>query len=278
MRSQIQIGTGTIVSTTSRKLQDSPPERFEALQRISELEALNRELQATNRNYVDMLGFVAHELKNALATAVLSLYTVKDGYLGDITPEQRKGLESVARSLEDSQDMIRNYLDLSRLEKGELEIVKTYFPLLSRVVQPVLGELEGEVSGRGMVVENGIPDGKVVHADAGLLKIVYSNLLSNAIKYGRAGGSIRLGLQEDQGAATLSVDNDGLGIAPEQMPLLFKKFSRLYNSEYANRRGTGLGLYICREIVEQHGGSIWAESQVGEWVRFSFSLPKEEVR
>jgi len=118
----------------------------------------------------------------------------------------------------------------------------------------------------------------VVYADAGLLKIVYCNLLSNAVKYGREGGTIRLGVQEDGQAVTLSVVNDSIGIAQEQMPMLFKKFSRLYNREYANQRGTGLGLYICREIVEKHRGAIWAESQMDAWVKFSFTLPKEEVR
>jgi signal transduction histidine kinase len=278
MKPQVQVGTRAIVSTASRKLRDSPLELFEALQRIAELEALNQELRATNRNYMEMLGFVAHELKNALATAVLSLYTVKDGYLGEITQPQRKSLESVARSLEDLRDMIRNYLDLSRLEKGELEVIKTFFPLRSRVVQPVLEELDGELQRQQMVVENDIPEGKVVCADAALLKIVYCNLLANAIKYGRQGGTIRLEVQEGEQAVTISVSNEGRGIAPEQMPLLFRKFRRLHNPEYADQRGTGLGLYICREIVEKHGGSIWAESQMGEWVKFSFTLPKEEVQ
>jgi signal transduction histidine kinase len=266
------------MTTARRDLQDSQPELGEAMRRIAELEALNQELQAINWSYMEMLGFVAHELKNALASAVLSLYTVKDGYLGDITPAQERSLESVAHSLEDLRDMIRNYLDLSRLEKGEMEIARNYFTINSRVVQPVLEELEGEVQKRRMAVESGIPEGKVVYADADLLKIVYRNLLSNAIKYGWEGGTIRLGAQEDGQTVTLSVCNDGAGIAPDQIPLLFGKFSRLYNPEHMKQRGTGLGLYICREIVEKHGGVIWADSQMGEWVKFSFTLPKEEAR
>ncbi|MGD8397691.1 MAG: HAMP domain-containing sensor histidine kinase [Anaerolineae bacterium] len=276
MDPQIEIGRGSIVSMAPKKLRERIPELVEAMQRIADLEALNQELETTNRTYMEMLGFVAHELKNALASAVLSLYTVKDGYLGDITPAQMRSLESVARSLEDLQEMIRNYLDLSHLE-GEIQVARTYFPLNARVIQPLLEELEGQIQRRRMVVEHRIPEGKVVHADADLLKIVYRNLLTNACKYGREGGTIRLEVQEDGQTVTLSVRNDGNGIAPDQMPLLFKRFSRLYNQERPNQRGTGLGLYICRQIVEKHGGAIWADSQMGEWVNFSFTLSKAEV-
>jgi signal transduction histidine kinase len=68
--------------------------------------------------------------------------------------------------------------------------------------------------------------------------------------------------------------NDSAGIPSEKIPLLFKKFSRLDDPEYAGKKGTGLGLFICKEIIEKHGGEIWADSQIGKWVKFSFTLPK----
>ena len=106
------------------------------------------------------------------------------------------------------------------------------------------------------------------------ISLGYDNLLSNAVKYGREGGAIVLDAQENEDKVTLSVRNDSEGIPPEKMAVLFKKFSRLDSPEYAGKRGTGLGLYICKEIVEKQGGEIWADSQVGEWVKFSFTLPK----
>lgn len=216
-------------------------------------------------------------VRTLLATAVLNLYIVKDGYLGKLTRAQKTGLESVARSLEELKDMLRNCLDLSRLERGEIKIAKTYFPLNARVIQPVLEELLGEEPKWQMAIENDIPDTKVVWADASLLKIVYRNLLSNAIKYGRDGGTIRLDLYDDGPAVKLRVYNDGIGIPPDQISSLFKKFGHLYSPEHPTQRGTGLGLYICREIVERHGGAICARSHAGEWARFSFTLPLEEV-
>jgi two-component system NtrC family sensor kinase len=238
------------------------------------LEALNAELRTINRNYMEMLGFVSHEMKNALGSAIMGLYTVKDGYLGEITPEQKQSLEAVAHSLDYFQDMIRNYLDLSRLEKGELEVNLSQFALRPRVVQPVLGDLTREMQARRMTVENRIPEGLVARADANLLRIVFENLLSNAVKYGREGGAIVLEAQEGTERLTLSVRNDSEGIPPDKLPLLFRKFSRLDTPEYAGQRGTGLGLYICKEIVEKHGGEIEADSRLGEWVKFSVTLPK----
>jgi two-component system NtrC family sensor kinase len=239
-----------------------------------ELEGLNHELKVTNRNYMEMLGFVSHELKNSLTSAVMSLYTVKDGYLGEINPSQKKSLQSVAESLDYFQDMIKNYLDLSRLEKGELAVNKSQMSLRNHVVLPVLEGVQRELEDKQMLVNNRIPENLVLNADGDLLKIVYNNLFSNAVKYGRSGGQIVVDAYENGDQVRLSVCNDSEGISSENMAVLFKKFSRLDKVEYAGKRGTGLGLYICRQIVEKHQGEIWVDSQMGAWVKFSFTLPK----
>jgi signal transduction histidine kinase len=243
-----------------------------------ELTELNDELIKTNRNYMEMLGFVSHELKNPLTSAIMSLYTVKDGFLGALNPSQQSSLEMTAQSLDYFQDMIKNYLDLSRLEKGELAVNRSQVFLQSQVVEPILQGFRRELEEKQILVEENVPDSIVLNADGSLLKIVYDNLLSNAVKYGREGGKINLDVYENGSQVTLSVCNDSAGIPPEKIPLLFKKFSRLDSPEYAGKKGTGLGLYICREIVEKHGGEIWVDSKVGEWVKFSFTLPKNNIR
>ncbi|MCX6032483.1 MAG: HAMP domain-containing sensor histidine kinase, partial [Chloroflexi bacterium] len=241
------------------------------------LEALNQELQTTNRNYMEMLGFVAHELKNPLASATLSLYTVKDGYLGDLNPAQQRSLESVATSLDYFGEMIRNYLDLSRLEKGELRINKTRINLKTGIIAPVMEGLARGIQERGMVVEDLIPPTLELRADRDLLRVVYDNLLSNAAKYGREGGRITMDARRQNGDIRLSVTNEGAGIPAAKMAMLFRKFGRLDMPEYAGKKGTGLGLYICREIIEKHGGRMWAESEEGRSATFIFTLPVAET-
>jgi signal transduction histidine kinase len=241
------------------------------------LEALNQELQTTNRNYMEMLGFVAHELKNPLASATLSLYTVKDGYLGDLNPAQQRSLESVATSLDYFGEMIRNYLDLSRLEKGELRINKTRVNLKTGIIAPVMEGLARGIQERGMAVEDRIPPDLELRVDRDLLRVVYDNLLSNAAKYGREGGRITMDARRQNGDIRLTVANEGAGIPAAKMAMLFRKFGRLDMPEYAGKKGTGLGLYICREIIEKHGGRMWAESEVGRSATFIFTLPVAET-
>jgi two-component system, NtrC family, sensor kinase len=265
---------GALSASFNRMAETLERQRQEIESRQRELEDLSSELKSINTNYVEMLGFVAHELKNPLASAMMSLYTVKDGYLGAVNPAQRKSLDSVGQSLDYFHDMVRNYLDLSRLEKGELEVTKRETALHAEVVRPVLEGLEREMRERRMVLEDRILDSILLKTDVNLLRIIYDNLLSNALKYGREGGTILLDVFENHTQVVLSVRNDGAGIPPEQMPRLFEKFSRLDTPECAGQKGSGLGLYICKEVVQKLGGEIWAESKAGEWVRFSFSVPK----
>lgn len=237
------------------------------------LEQLNQELQTTNRNYMEMLGFVAHELKNPLSSAILNVGTVKDGFVGPVNEKQKEALESAARSLHYFKEMIANYLDLSRLEKGELVVVATPTNLHAEVIQPALDSFARAIAEKKMILEDRTAKTITLQADRNLLRIVYDNLLSNAIKYGRDGGRIVLDAQARDGQIVLSVCNESEGIPPDKVPLLFKKFSRLTGPETVRKKGTGLGLYICKEIVEKHGGTIWVESQPGKWTSFLFTLP-----
>jgi len=248
-------------------------QRSEIEQRQKALEEINEEVKRANRNYMEMLGFVSHELRNPLASATMALYTVKDEYVGKLNSAQKKSLALVAQSLNYFEDMIKNYLDLSRLEKGEMIVNKSRFKLLAEVVKPVVDSFEAELQQKKLVVENHIPEEAELNADKNLLRIVYDNLFSNAIKYGKESGKVELYYIENEGGVILGVRNEGQGIAKDKLPMLFQKFSRLDDLKYRTRKGTGLGLYICKEIIEKHRGKIWAESEEGKWVKFMFRLP-----
>ena len=114
-----------------------------------------------------------------------------------------------------------------------------------------------------------------LHADADRLERILTNLLSNALKYSDPGTPVWLHVQPMAGEVCITLQDQGQGIAPQDVPHLFEKFYRAGSSRKAE--GTGLGLYVTRLLVEAHGGRIWAESEVGKGSLFSFTLPVEET-
>ncbi len=247
--------------------------RREVEEKRRALESANEGLRVMNKNYMELLGFVSHELKNPLSSAIMGLYTVKDEYLGPIPPAQKKVLSGVAASLDYFKEIIKNYLDLSRLEKGEIEPRRTQVAFDASVVTPVVEGLEREMQERKMVLRKDVPAGLSLNADKDLLRIVVDNLVANAIKYGREGGVLGIEARAEGAEVIASVYNEGEGIPRDKLSLLFKKFSRVYDPKHEGKKGTGLGLYICKEIIEKHKGRIWAESEEGRWARFTFALP-----
>jgi signal transduction histidine kinase len=117
-----------------------------------------------------------------------------------------------------------------------------------------------------------------VTADPILMRIVFSNLITNAIKYGITGGMITLGFREEDEWFRFHVKNEGPGIPENKLTAVFEKFTRIDYKVLGKQLGTGLGLYNTKEIIEKHGGTIWAESEEGKWANFIFEIPKGETQ
>jgi len=232
------------------------------------------ELKQWVQNYLDALEFITHELKNQVAAMKINLLAVHDGYIGKISEDQKEALDDVAQAINRAEEMILNYLNLSRIEKGELQVRARPVHIESDVIRPVLSNFRGRLDARRIRVQVEFQDDLFVQADPSLLQIVYENLLGNAAKYGRKGGVVRLSGQRDNGKANLHVWNDGPGVPPDQIDDLFKKFSRLQPpADSEQKTGTGLGLFITREIIRRHGGDIHAEGVYNEWIDIIFTLP-----
>ena len=253
-------------------LQQREEQLRESHQRLSEM---TDELQRWNADYLNTLEFITHELKNQIASAKLNLLAVRDGYCGTLNTEQGEALDDVTHTVNRTEDMLVNYLNLSRIEKGELQVRARPVQVLEEVVEPVLRDLRGRLEQRQMQVEIALPADLVTQADPTLLQTVYENLLTNAAKYGRAGGTIKIWGKRLDGMLEMHVWNEGQGVAAEQLPELFGKFCRLAPPG-EEARGTGLGLFIDREIVRRHGGEIHAESEYGQWIDFVFTLPRPD--
>ena len=234
------------------------------------------EMDKLNKSYMEMLGFVSHELKSPLASVNMTAQLLLNGYLGDITEKQRGKIESIKAKVDYLSGLVREYLDLARLEGGELEAhpVKGV-DFIKEVMGHSLDVVESQIEESGMTLAWERPDGmERVEMDSDLMNIVVVNLLSNAVKYGNQGSRIAVVTRLEDGHLFVSIENEGPGFPEEQKQRLFQKFSRLQTEELRSRKGTGVGLYTCWRIIRLHGGRIWAESEHGRWARFSFEIPQ----
>ena len=224
-----------------------------------------------------MLAFVSHELKNPVASMVTDARLVADGYLGEVAPAQRNKLERLIRKGEQLLELVREYLDLAKMEGNELQATFVQrVPLEADVIEPALEVVRPQVDAERMKlsVDTSQTPRLLLDCDPQLLRIVLVNLLANAVKYGREGGEIRVKISASRSRVTVAVWNQGPGFALAERSKLFRRFSRLEDPELRKSRGTGLGLYNAWRIVQLHGGTMRATSEQGSWAQFSFEIPQ----
>ena len=217
-----------------------------------------QKLKERQESYLDLIGFVSHELKGILSSTILNAYAVRDGFLGLINFKQRKALDSVSRNLDYLDATVKNFLNLSRIEKGETALHKTELCIKEDVFDIAIEAFSRAAHEKGIRIINAVEPRTKIKADPTMLQIAANNLIGNAVKYGLHDGRVIVSSQQVGNFEQIEVYNDGTPITIEEKSKLFRKFSRL---ESAGRKtqGTGLGLFITKEIIEQHKGKIWVE-------------------
>jgi len=251
----------------------------ERLSQAVEAAARLEQVQQLNESYMEMLGFVSHELKSPLSSINMTANLLLGGYLGELSDKQRSKLESIIGKTDYLTALVRDYLELARLEGGSLHAspIKDV-DFAADVVDQALSVVQSQLDEAQMKLSWRRPAQPLrVELDPNMLLIVMINLLSNAVKYGNRGGAIEIRTSLADGLLRVAVRNEGPGFPPEQKTHLFRKFSRLDTPELKKRKGTGVGLYTSWRIVRLHGGHIHAESAPGEWAEFSFQIPQPLV-
>ncbi len=232
-----------------------------------ELEKANRELMELDEMKSKFLGTASHELKTPLTAIKANVDFILSGREGPIPRNLRQYLLTTQRNTNRIQEIMEKMLDMARIKTGKIDILVERVNLLSAVkefvkeIKPVEKRIDIKIK---------IPRDIHVQADKNRLHDIYANLLSNAFKFTPPGGKVRIGARRDNDVVLAEVSDTGVGIPEDQREKVFDEFYQVDRRRYG---GTGLGLAIVKGIVEEHGGKVWVDSEVGKGSSFYFTVP-----
>ncbi len=229
-------------------------------------------LKATNQSYMETLGFVSHELKSPISSVVNYLYLMRQLKLGPLTEKQEKAMLICEKNVNRIVEMVRHYLNLSRIENQELAPSLSRVSVKEDILMPLADSMEASIQAENMTISDSIGYDLEIRADLNMTREIFENLISNAVKYGTRGSTITVAAGQADGFIKFSVHNEGSPIPPDMQEKMFQKFFRVEHGDN-KQRGTGLGLFITRHIVESHGGTISLESSEEKGTTFYFTMP-----
>ncbi|MGQ9668245.1 MAG: sensor histidine kinase, partial [Anaerolineae bacterium] len=249
--------------------------RLQEIERqTQELARAKAELEELDRFKTAFMLTVAHELRAPLTALQSFLNAVLKGYIP--LEEQPQVLQ---RAVERSQDLLNLVDDLLNLAavKSEQGVERRRVLSLAESLERVFPLFQAEAESKGIRCEMEIRRRPLVFADPDQMAQLWSNLISNAVKYTPAGGQVRVILDEKDGWAVGVVEDNCIGIPPEDQQRIFEEFYRTSQAKEVAPHGTGLGLPLVKQIVERHGGTISLESEVGKGSRFTIRIPVTNI-
>ncbi len=237
-------------------------------ERTADLEKQSQELARSNEELEQFAYIASHDLQEPLRTVAGYCQLLQRLYKGKLDDEADEFISTIVEGAARMQTLIRDLLEFSRVgRRGNLSGETR----LSEVLDDAVSDLRAAIEESGAVVtHDALP---VVRGDPSQLRRLVQNLLANAIKFrGEQPPRIHVGVRQEEHEWIISVQDNGIGIAPNHCERIFKVFTRLHGKdEYP---GTGIGLAVCKKTVDRHGGRIWTESEPGQGSTFFFSLPR----
>lgn len=236
----------------------------------------NEELKELNATKDKFVSIISHDLKSPF-NAILGFSRMLLKNFEKYDEEKREKLiNSVNNSANRAFKLLENLLEWSRLQTGKIEVKPTKVKPSCLIYEVVLF-CDPIAANKEIKVESEINYDDFIFVDKEMIKTTLRNLVTNAIKFSFKGRTVILKTKKENNNIIFMVSDTGTGIEAEYINKLFKIDSKLSKTGTANETGTGLGLILCHEFVEKHGGKIWAESEIGKGSTFSFSIPVEEV-
>ncbi|HKY09613.1 MAG TPA: ATP-binding protein, partial [Candidatus Binatia bacterium] len=238
---------------------------------------LRREIDERKRaeqTLADFTAMIAHDLRSPLSNVVTITDSMGEGVFGPINELQEKWLSKVRESCRSLIDQVSDFLDISKIDAGELQLTKAAADL-KPLLEEVFLDHSMEAAKKRITFKTDVSDNlPELFVDVRRISQVLENLVSNAFKYTQTGGEISIGARPSgHGEALWWVKDSGVGISAEEFDHIFDKYRRVIGPQQSDRNGTGLGLAICKKIVEAHGGRIWVESEPDKGSTFFVTLP-----
>lgn len=248
-------------------------------QKSKELETANRSLEEIDKRKTDFLNMVAHDLRTPL-TSIRSYSDLLLRYGHQSSKSRDEYAEIIKKESIRLSDLIDDFLDISKIEAGLVDYNREEFDI-KEMINHFVKLFQGEGEAHQITINCEVAkDLALIYGDKERLGQVFSNLLSNSVKFTRPGGSIKIkasNITINENGVTvpyiqISVSDTGVGIPQKSLGKVFEKFVQISHRDFKATRGTGLGLTITKEIIEQHGGKIKVESEEGKGTKFTFTL------
>jgi len=272
-----QAGDLNVIQCNIRNITERKRAEGEMRDVQTKLEQTNRDLTKRSQEIQYFYHTLSHELKTPLTAAREFVSIVMDGLAGELNSTQLNYLGIAKKSCTELAVYINDLLDATRLDTGKLHIELKAVSLAS-IIQRAIAVMEPVAARKNIRLSEELDTEPLdVMVDESRIMQILTNLLNNALKFTLEGGAIVVKLAEcskNSECVQISVTDNGCGIAKDKIDNLFHRFYQIKNGDATPEKGVGLGLYLCRELVLMHGGSIWVESALGEGSAFSFTIPK----
>ncbi len=241
--------------------------RAEAALRKSEDEL--RELNAQKDKFFSI---IAHDLRSPFN----SIIGYSELLLEQVRMEDYDGIDKFAgiitKSSKQAMDLLSNLLEWAYSQTGKMAFDQEQI-VLNTLIKKGLLLFDNIAAQKSITIKNDVPESLIIFADKSMISTVIRNLISNAIKFTREGGEVVVSARQNPEEVQVSVKDNGIGIAPGRAKQLFSFDTNISTPGTNKEKGTGLGLILCKEFIEKHGGSLWVESDEGKGSTFSFTLP-----
>jgi len=239
-----------------------------------ELKKANEELIKFNDLKDEFVSIASHELRTPLSIISGAVKLLIDEIPGKIVSGQKEILDMAMKNLNRLARIVDSLLNISKIESGKIELYRVDTDI-SRLIAETVSEYGPQAEKKHINLSCQLPPHPVIlHADADRIKEVIANLLVNSIKFTPEGGSINVFCEDHNDDVLVFVKDTGRGVAKDDIPKMFEKFTQFSRKAGPGEKGTGLGLAICKGLVNLHNGKIWAESDTGSGMKISFTIPR----